>query len=171
MFAIIQNNQIVQIVRNSAFTFNDIQYPQNWWQLASDNEKAEIGAVAITFDVRPDDRYYWVTEHDPVYANGVVTVSYTTTPKDLTALKVLATEQVNLTAGAILAPTDYMVIKAYETGKTIDAAWNTWRNEIRTQVVAQKTAISACTTVEQLIALAPVVWAHDPNYVAPTETT
>jgi len=146
-----------------AFTHNDIQYPANWLNLSTPEEKAAIGITEVTEQPRPDDRYYWVTD------NGDGT--YTTTPKDLTALKVFATEQVNLTAGAILAPTDYMVIKAYETGTTIDAAWNTWRNEIRTQAVAQKTAISACTTVEQLIALAPVVWAHDPNYVAPTETT
>jgi len=146
-----------------AFTHNDIQYPANWLNLSTPEEKAAIGITEVAEQPRPDDRYYWVTD------NGDGT--YTTTPKDLTALKVLVTEQVNQTAGAILAPTDYMVIKAYETGKTIDAAWNTWRNEIRTQAVAQKTAISACTTVEQLIALAPVVWAHDPNYVAPTETT
>ena len=145
----------------TAFTHNDIQYPANWLNLSTLEEKQTIGITEISEQPRPDDRYYWVTD------NG----TYSTTPKDLTSLKVRATNQVNQTAGSILAPSDYMVIKAFETSTPIDATWNTWRNEIRSQAVAQKTAIAACTTVEQLIALTPIVWANDPNYVAPAEVT
>jgi len=147
----------------TAFTHNDIQYPANWMQLSTLEEKQAIGITEIAEQARPDDRYYWVTD------NGDGT--YSTQPKDLTTLKVMATDQVNQAAGSILAPSDYMVVKAYETSTPIDATWNTWRNGIRAQAVGQKTAIAACTTVEQLIALAPVVWANDPNYVAPTEVT
>jgi len=147
----------------TAFTHNDIQYPANWLNLSTLEEKQTIGITEIAEQPRPDDRYYWVTD------NGDGT--YSTTPKDLTSLKVMATNQVNQTAGSILAPSDYMVIKAFETSTPIDATWNTWRNEIRSQAVAQKTAIAACTTVEQLIALTPIVWANDPNYVAPAEVT
>ena len=146
-----------------AFTHNDIQYPANWLNLSTLEEKQTIGITEIAEQPRPDDRYYWVTD------NGDGT--YSTTPKDLTSLKVMATNQVNQTAGSILAPSDYMVIKAFETTTPIDATWNTWRNGIRSQAVAQKTAIAACTTVEQLIALTPIVWANDPNYVAPAEVT
>ena len=146
-----------------AFTHNDIQYPANWLNLSTLEEKQTIGIIEIAEQPRPDDRYYWVTD------NGDGT--YSTTPKDLTSLKVMATNQVNQTAGSILAPSDYMVIKAFETTTPIDATWNTWRNGIRSQAVAQKTAIAACTTVEQLIALTPIVWANDPNYVAPAEVT
>ena len=147
----------------TAFTHNDIQYPANWLNLSTLEEKQTIGITEIAEQPRPDDRYYWVTD------NGDGT--YSTTPKDLTSLKVMATNQVNQTAGSILAPSDYMVIKAFETLTPIDATWNTWRNGIRSQAVAQKTAIAACTTVEQLIALTPIVWANDPNYVAPAEVT
>ena len=146
-----------------AFTHNDIQYPANWLNLSTLEEKQTIGIIEIAEQPRPDDRYYWVTD------NGDGT--YSTTPKDLTSLKVMATNQVNQTAGSILAPSDYMVIKAFETTTPIDATWNTWRNGIRSQALAQKTAIAACTTVEQLIALTPIVWANDPNYVAPAEVT
>ena len=147
----------------TAFTHNNIQYPANWLNLSTLEEKQTIGITEIAEQPRPDDRYYWVTD------NGDGT--YSTTPKDLTSLKVMATNQVNQTAGSILAPSDYMVIKAFETSTPIDATWNTWRNGIRSQAVAQKTAIAACTTVEQLIALTPIVWANDPNYVAPAEVT
>jgi hypothetical protein len=147
----------------TAFTHNDIQYPANWLNLSTLEEKQTIGITEIAEQPRPDDRYYWVTD------NGDGT--YSTTPKDLTSLKVMATNQVNQTAGSILAPSDYMVIKAFETTTPIDATWNTWRNGIRSQALAQKTAIAACTTVEQLIALTPIVWANDPNYVAPAEVT
>jgi hypothetical protein len=147
----------------TAFTHNDIQYPANWLNLSTLEEKQTIGITEIAEQPRPDDRYYWVTD------NGDGT--YSTTPKDLTSLKVMATNQVNQTAGSILAPSDYMVIKAFETSTPINATWNTWRNGIRSQALAQKTAIAACTTVEQLIALTPIVWANDPNYVAPAEVT
>jgi hypothetical protein len=62
-----------------------------------------------------------------------------------------------------------MVVKAVETSGTVDPAWNTWRQEIRDQAAAQVAAITACTTVDELAALPPVDWAHDPNYVPPVE--
>ena len=172
MFALVTNNAFDKfIAEGTPFEINDISYPANWLNLSTPAEKAAVGIVDVVYGTQPDDRYYWVSQDAPVYADGVVTVNYTATPKDLTSLKVMATNQVNQTAGSILAPSDYMVIKAFETSTPIDATWNTWRNGIRSQAVAQKTAIAACTTVEQLIALTPIVWANDPNYVAPAEVT
>jgi hypothetical protein len=144
-----------------AFTHNDIQYPANYLNLSTPEEKATIGITEVTEQPRPDDRYYWVTD------NGDGT--YTTTPKDLATLKTNLINQLNQTAWTLLNPSDWMVIMATETGTQVPAAWNTWRAQIRTQAANQTTAINACTTVDELIKIAPVDWAHDPNYVAPSE--
>jgi hypothetical protein len=164
MFAIISNGVIALLVpAGTAFEWDDIQYPANWCNLSSPEEKAAIGMVDVIHEARPSDTYYWVTEAPPVIANGIVKIGYTKTPKDLVALKAQATEQVNQAAGSILAPSDYMVIKATETAKPMDATWSAWRETIREQARSQKAAIAACASVEALAALSQVVWAGEPN--------
>ena len=46
-----------------AFTHGDIQYPANWLNLSSLEEKQAIGIVEVEEQVRPDDRFYWVTDN------------------------------------------------------------------------------------------------------------
>jgi len=168
MFAIIQNNLIALLVpAGTAFTWDGIQYPQNWCNLSSPEEKAAIGMVDVVYGSQPSDVYYWISQDAPVYTGTVVEINYTATPKDLFECQSQAVNAVNAAAYSILLPTDWMVVKAVETGGTVDPAWNTWRQEIRDQAAAQAAAISACTTVAQLAALPSVQWAHDPNYVSP----
>jgi hypothetical protein len=81
-----------------------------------------------------------------------------------------AVNAVQAQAYSILLPSDWRVVKGYETKSAISPAWNTWRQDIRTQCDAQIIAINGCTTVDELAALPPVVWEHDPNYVAPAES-
>jgi hypothetical protein len=166
MFAIISNGVIALLVpAGTAFTWDGIQYPQNWTNLSTPEEKAAIGMVDVVYGQYPNDTYSWVSQDAPVYADGVVTINYTATPKDLFMLQNNAVTAVQQAAYTILLPTDWMVVKAVETSGTVAPAWNTWRQEIRTQCETQVAAISACTTVDELAALPPVAWAHDPNYV------
>jgi hypothetical protein len=170
MFAIIQNGVIAQIIQaGTAFEINGEQYPANWLNLSTPAEKASLGIVDVVYGTSADDRYYWISQDAPVYADGVVTINFTATPKDLFTLQNSAVTAVQQQAWSLLSPTDWMVVKAFETSTKIADNWNTWRAEIRTQCNAQVAAITACTTVDQLAALAPVTWAHDPNYVAPTQ--
>jgi hypothetical protein len=166
MFAIISNGIIAMFVpAGTAFEWDGIQYPQNWCNLSSPEEKAAIGMVDVVYGQYPNDQYYWVSQDAPVYKDGVVTIDYTATPKDLFECQSQAVNATNAAAYSILLPTDWMVVKAVETGGTVDPAWNTWRQEIRDQAAAQVAAISACTNIDQLAALPSVQWAHDPNYV------
>jgi len=171
MFAIIQNNLIALLVpAGTAFEWDGLQYAANWCNLSSPEEKAAIGMVDVVYGQYPNDQYYWISQDAPVYADGVVTINYTATPKDLATCQTNDVNSTNATAYSILLPTDWMVVKAVETGGTVDPAWNTWRQEIRTQAGDYVVAINACTTVAQLAALPSVQWAHDPNYVPPTVT-
>ena len=168
MFAIISNGVIAMLVApGTAFEWEGVQYPANWCNLSTPEEKAAIGMVDVVYGAYPNDQYYWVSQDEPVYIDGVVQINYTATPKDLFALQNNAVNAVNAQAYSILSPSDWMVVKAVETGGTVAPAWNTWRQEIRTQANAQVDAISACTTVDELAALPSAEWAHDPNWVEP----
>jgi hypothetical protein len=171
MFAIISNGVIALLVpAGTAFEWDGLQYANNWCNLSTPEEKAAIGMVDVVYGAQPSDVYYWISQDAPVYTGTVVEINYTATPKDLAQCQTNDVNATNAAAYSILLPTDWMVVKAVETGGTVAPAWNTWRQTIRTQAGDYVVAINACTTVAQLAALPPVVWANDPNYVAPTES-
>jgi hypothetical protein len=172
MFAIISQNQFVKFLpENTPFKLDGVSYPQNWLNLSTPQEKTKLGIVDVVYGQRADDKYYWISEDAPVYADGVVKVNYTATPKDLAECVKQALSAVNAAAYSILLPSDWRVVKAYESSSNVPTEWSAWRQSIRDQTNAQVDAISACTTVDELAALPPVQWANDPNYVAPVEPT
>ena len=151
------------IGQGTPFTFDGNQYPENWFALATAEDMAAIGAQLVTYTNEPANTYYYtVTE----IVNGAQ-ITYVNTPKDLFECQTQAVNLTNSTAYSILLPSDWRVVKAVETGGTVDPAWNTWRQTIRTQASDYRIVIEACTTVAQLAALPPLQWANDPNYVAP----
>ena len=168
MFAIVQNSQFVKFLpENTPFKLDGTQFPSNWLNFSTPDEKSRLGIVDVVYGQRADDKYYWVSEDAPVVDNGVVKVNYTATPKDLAECLKQALSAVNAQAYSILLPSDWMVVKAVESSSNVPTVWSAWRQEIRDQAANQFTAISACTTVDQLAALPSVEWAHDPDYVAP----
>jgi len=188
MFAIVQNNTVEQLLQpGTQFTVNGITYPDNWFQLATQEEKSALGIMDVVYGTRPDDRFYWVTELAPVINNGVVEINYTHTDKLLndtpvvdkdgnpvyidgtqtqaiqTGLKTQYVNQIRDTVWKMLQPTDYMDSrKANDPSYTPSANWITWRAAIRTQATTQIAAINACTTVEQLIPLTNITWTKQP---------
>jgi hypothetical protein len=168
MFAIISQNQFVKFLpENTPFKLDGTQFPSNWLNLSTPDEKSRLGIVDVVYGQRADDKYYWVSEDAPVVADGVVKVNYTATPKDFAECLKQALSAVNAQAYSILLPSDWMVVKAVESSSNVPTVWSAWRQEIRDQAANQITAVSACTTVDQLAALPSVEWAHDPDYVAP----
>ena len=123
------------------------QYPSNWLNLSTAEEKAAIGITEVADPAIYDDRFYW----------GV------NIPKDVDQVKANLVSQTNATAYSILLPSDWMAVKAFETSTTVATAWSTWRSAIRTEAAAQIAAINACTTTDQLAALSNVNWSKDPN--------
>jgi hypothetical protein len=172
MFAIVKDNTVQQIIQEgSQFTVDGVTYANNWFQLATQEEKNALGVMEVVYGARPNDKYYWVTESAPAINGNVVDIGFTSTPKDLARLKTTAIDQVNQQAFSLLSPTDYMSIKALETGTAIADNWKTWRESIRTSALNAKTAITASTDVDSLITASTVNWPNDPNYVAPTTPT
>jgi hypothetical protein len=169
MFAYILNNTFQRFIpQGIAFKLNGVFYASDWLNLSTPAEKAALGIVDVVYAQRPSDKYYWVTELPPAYnaETKQVDVAYTSTPKDLAGCVKQAVDAVNAQAYSILLPSDWMAVKAFETGSAVAEDWAAWRQEIRAQCETQIVAITACQDVAELAALPAVVWAHDPNYVA-----
>ena len=150
------------ITEGNAFEINGTQYPANWLNLSTPEEKAALGLEEVTDANAPlDDRFYWVSST----LNGAVR-TYTNTPKDLSGLKTQWASSTNATAYSLLLPTDWMVTKAFETQTAIPVNWSAWRAAVRTTAANTVTAINAATDVPSLQAAIVVDWPHDPNYVA-----
>lgn len=169
MFAIVKNSTFVQFLpEGTPFKLDGIQYPANYLNLSTPQEKARLGIVDVVYGQRADDRYYWVSEDAPVVDNGVVKVNYTNTPKDLDACKAQALDAVKSAAYSLLQPTDYIDIRNLRDPE-YKLDWMLWRDQIRNQASAQANLINDCADVAALAALPNVEWAHDPNWVAPAE--
>jgi hypothetical protein len=159
---LLPNGQYVRT--GDAFDLNGSQYASNWLSLASQQEIQELGLqLVVETNARADDYYYVVTS-----TLSGATLTYTNTPKDLTFLKNQATRAIDQQAFSLLSPSDYMSIKALETGTAMADNWKTWRESVRTTAVNAKNAITASTNVDTLITASTVTWPNDPNYVAPT---
>ena len=160
---------------DTPFTHNDIQYPANWIRLASEEDKAAIGLTWEADAVRADDRFYWDGDinnpkaledreesdknGNPLFVKilGVVDgkpAMVDTAERLVTkGLKSNFIAQVKTTAGSILAQTDWMVIRKAERNVDIPSSVATYRASVVAKATELETAISAVTTVEQLIAL------------------
>lgn len=159
MFYHAASNQYIN--EGMAFEIDGIQYPQNWLNLSSAEEKAAAGLSEVTTSSqREDDRFYWVNENR---SGGVITI--TNTPKDLVGLKAQWKAQINQMAYTMLLPSDWIVTKALETSSSVPAAWSSYRASVRSTAQAAVAAIDAAADVPSLQSAIQVTWPTDPNYV------
>lgn len=170
MFAIIKNNAIERFLPEGiAFKIDSTVYAQNWLNTSTPAEKAALGIVDVVYSNRPDDKWYWVTEQSPVYADGVVKIDYTATPKDLAQCQKQMVNQVNQTVHSMLFPTDFMDSrKVHDPDYVAPEAWLTWRASVRSTATQIKAAINAATNVDELAAVV-IEFPHDPDWVTPSE--
>jgi hypothetical protein len=160
---------------DTPFTHNDIQYPANWLRLATEEDKSAIGMTWEADAFRADDRFYWdgninnpkaledkleVDQNgNPMYVKVLGTIDDKPAMVDSTerlitkGLKSNFISQIKYTAGTILAQTDWMVIRKAERNVDIPSAVATYRASVVAKSEELETAISAVTTVEQLIAI------------------
>lgn len=118
-----------------AFTHNDIQYPANWIKLATPEERAAIGIEEVPDPEWYDQRFYW----------GVGN------PKDLDQLKTQWIAQTKADANSQLQQTDWMVIRKAERNIDIPEDVASARAAVIQTANDKEAAITAATTVEELI--------------------
>jgi len=179
MFAIVESGSITSMPKgNKGIKIGDNQYPASIFTLWTEAERNAIGVYTVEIDNtnKKDTEYYINTNITYAFSGGKVTGSYgTATAKSLDdvlftqadqdnglgtkgqlnyrGLKYIKKELIDRECSSILAPSDYMYIKAGEEGTTMDSGWKTWRASVRTKCNAMQTLIDNASDVDALIAL------------------
>ena len=68
-------------------------------------------------------------------------------------LKTVKKRMIDNQCAGILAPSDWMVVKATETSTTMDSGWKTWRANVRTKCNSMQTQITNASDVDALATL------------------
>jgi hypothetical protein len=123
-----------------------VQYPANWMRLSNERDKQAIGMVWEEPEATNyDQRFYWSADN-PKQLDDVTDEEGNTT----TGLKTLWKANQSQIAGTLIAPSDWRVIKAKETGSNMPAAWKTYRAAVRTACNTRQTEIDNCSDVAAL---------------------
>ena len=179
MWALVESNNVTQVyTRPKGLTIGDVNYPSNIFMLWSSSELEAIGIYEIVIDNSnlKDQAYYINTNQSFAFASGTVTASYgTATAKPIDDVLYTAQDEtdglgtegeikqyglkpqhkavINSQAGGILAPTDWMVIRAQEGGTAVPSSITTQRAAVRTKANAMCTQIDNAADVDALAAL------------------
>ena len=121
----------------SFYDANGTQYPPQWLNTSTEEQKLAIGITWLTDPVRADDRFYW---------DGDIN-----NPKDLNGLKLQFVSEVKDTAGKLLSQTDWVIIRKVERAVEVPAEVALKRTQIVIEANRLETDINASTTVETLI--------------------
>ena len=68
---------------------------------------------------------------------------------------------------SILAPSDWMYVKAGEEGVSMDSGWKTWRASVRTKCNSMQTQIDNASDVDALAALFTYTEQEDKSITRP----
>ena len=183
MFALVEDGKITQMPKgNKGITLNGNQYPASIYTLWTEAERNAIGIYTVEIDNtnKKDEEWYINTNITYTFGSGKVTGTYGTatakkiddtlwTEKDKTdgliregddvgdvatrGLKYIKKEMIDNQCAGLLAPSDWMVVKATETGGTMDSGWKTWRASVRTKCNSMQTQIDNASDVDALAAL------------------
>ena len=183
MFALVEGGKITQMPKgNKGITIGDNQYPASIYTLWTEAERNAIGIYTVEIDNtnKKDEEWYINTDITYAFSGGKVTGTYgTATAKKMTdtlwteqdktdglirdgddvgdvaarGLKYIKKEIIDNECAGLLAPSDWMVVKATETGGTMDSGWKTWRASVRTKCNSMQTQIDNASDVDALAAL------------------
>jgi hypothetical protein len=183
MFALVESGNITQMPKgNKGITLNGNQYPASIYTLWTEAERNAIGIYTVEIDTtnKKDEEWYINTDITYAFGSGKVTGTYgTATAKPIAdtlwtqqdaddgdlpsdkevgdvktrGLKYIKKEMIDNQCAGLLAPSDWMVVKATETGDTMDSGWKTWRASVRTKCNSMQTQIDNASDVDALAAL------------------
>jgi len=180
MFAIVESGSITSMPSgNKGITIGDNQYPAAIFSLWTEAERNAIGVYTVEIDYtnKKDEEYYVNTKITYAFSGGKVTGSYgTATAKAIAdsdavdedgnklkdengnqiineGLKTIKKREIDVQCAGLLAPSDWMYIKAGEEGVSMDSGWKTWRASVRTKCNSMQTQIDNAADVDALAAL------------------
>jgi hypothetical protein len=130
----------------SFYDANGTQYPPQWLNQATEEQKLAIGITWVADPAPIDTRFYWDTDLPKALEDKLEEDGSTTK-----GLKTQFVAQVKQTAGSLLAQTDWYVIRKAERDVAIPTNVVTKRAAIVTEADRLETAITNAATVEALI--------------------
>ena len=143
-----------------AFSHNDIQYPANWLRLSTAQEKKDLGITEVADDPVYDSRFYWgngtaktLTDTNEVDENGDPLLDENGDQVVTLGVKSVLKAQEKVTAGTLLAPYDWYVVRKAEKSTAIPTAITTYRDAVRTACDTREKEIDACSDTAALITL------------------
>jgi len=161
---------------------NGTQYPANWLRLSSEEDKAAIGIVWEPDPEPVDHRFYWdrnaegeliprLLEDEPaVDENGEPVLDAEGQPVINKGIKGQWKAQQKQTAGTLLAPSDWYIIRYQENGTEVPAAVLEYRAAVRAASGAREAEIAGVSSVEELKELVdgqPTIYDADSDAMVP----
>ena len=183
MFALVESGSITQMPKgNKGIQIGDVKYPAAIYTLWSEAERNAIGIYTVEIDNtnKKDEEWYINTNITYAFSGGKVKGTYGTatakkiadtlwTEQDKTdgliregddvgdvatrGLTYLKKQMIDNQCAGLLAPSDWRVVKATETGGTMDSGWKTWRASVRTKCNSMQTQIDNASDGDALAAL------------------
>ena len=183
MFALVESGSITQMPKgNKGIQIGDVKYPVAIYTLWSEAERNAIGIYTVEIDEtnKKDEEWYINTNITYAFSGGKVKGTYGSatakkiadtlwTSQDKTdglirdgedvgdvateGLKTIKKRIIDNQCAGLLAPSDWRVVKATETGGTMDSGWKTWRASVRTKCNSMQTQIDNASDVDALAAL------------------
>ena len=197
MFALVESGSITQMPKgNKGIQIGDIKYPAAIYTLWNEAERNAIGIYTVEIDNtnKKDEEWYNNTNITYAFGSGKVTGTYGTatakkiadtlwTSQDKTdgliregedvgdvateGLKTIKKRMIDNQCAGLLAPSDWRVVKATETGGTMDSGWKTWRASVRTKCNSMQTQIDNASDVDALAALFTYTEQEDKSITRP----
>ena len=142
-----------------ALTVDGVQHPSNIFRAWSAEELEGIGIYSLEV-ITPDYRYYNTGAEnlekksrrnpDGTFAGGAdyYELTYDTTEKNVDDLKADLILKIKANVGSLLAPSDWMVIRATDGGAAMVEAWITYRNEVRAHGNSLENGVEAFASVQ-----------------------
>ena len=197
MFALVESGSITKTLNgNKGIKIGDIKHPATIYSLWTEAERNAIGVYTVEIDEtnRKDEQYYINTDITYAFGSGKVTGTYGTatakaiadtkwTQKEIDdgdapsgadtdtvkdeGLKTVKKRMIDNQCSGILAPSDWMYVKAGEEGVSMDSGWKTWRASVRTKCNSMQTQINNAANVDALAALFIYTEQEDKSFTRP----
>jgi hypothetical protein len=178
MWALVESNEIKEIIRNSKpMTIGNVQYPSNIFSSWSSSDLEAIGLYEITidYDNLKDEKYYVNGDIVYTYASNAVTGAYpsavakplndvlwldsddkpagvSTGDVKVEGLKNIGKRDINAEANSLLSRYDWYTLRAADGGTAVPSNIATYRAAVRTAANSMCTKIDSVSTVDELAA-------------------
>jgi hypothetical protein len=125
-----------------AFTWDEIQYPNNWIKFSTQEERDAIGLEGpLPTPPWYDQQFYWGYDDQGKLI-----------PKDHAELVALYCNYCRMNANALLRDTDWMVIREADNGAEVPLEVKAYRQLVREKCGIKVAAIEATTDTAELAA-------------------